>query len=212
MMQLPSPKIARPKMRFRLNWRKCVEGIDFIAKLKPGITQYYIGKIFYFADKEHFLDWGRPISGDRYIAMEHGPVPSNIYDLLKPDSGQPDEIADEIYRLVVINQDGNKRRVFSRMTNKDEGLSRSDKEYLSEFFKTYGSMSFSRLRHISHLEEAYRSAEDSVGLNNEMDLSAWANEICHSDDDKNRLIEELGLKADDYPEVAPLQDMVSGAA
>src|SRR5262245_62889630 len=79
---------SEPKiLRFQIDWNRCIEGIAFISSLRPGITQYYIGKIFYFADKAHFLDWGRPISGDRYVAMEHGPVPSNIYDLLMEDSG-----------------------------------------------------------------------------------------------------------------------------
>jgi len=33
-----------------------------------------IFKIIYFADRQHLADWGRPITGDTYIAMEAGPV------------------------------------------------------------------------------------------------------------------------------------------
>lgn len=40
-------------------------------------------KIFYFADQMHLTKYGRPITGDHYIAMRNGPVPSRLYDMLK---------------------------------------------------------------------------------------------------------------------------------
>lgn len=207
MMNAHDSKFMPPVLRFRLNWRKCIDGIDFIAQLKPGITQYYIGKVFYFADKNHFLDWGRPISGDRYIAMEHGPVPSNIYDLLKPDSGQPDEIADEINKRVVFEQEGNKRRVYSREHDTFDSMSPSDKEYLAEAAEKYARMSFSQLRELSHREAAYRDAEEGAGLNNEMDLSIWLKEACNSEEAIQSIISELRLRADDPHEMEPLRNL-----
>lgn len=42
-----------------------------------------IFKVIYFADKEHLSQWGRTISGDSYIAMNAGPVPTRIYDMFK---------------------------------------------------------------------------------------------------------------------------------
>lgn len=42
--------------RFKLNKLKVVEAIDYCAELWPGITQYFVCKAFYFADKEHFQD------------------------------------------------------------------------------------------------------------------------------------------------------------
>lgn len=164
-------------MRFALDRPKCIEGIDFVASLYPGITQYYIGKIFYFADKEHFLDWGRPISGDRYIAMEHGPVPSTIFELLKPNSGEPDEVLDQLNARVDIRQDGNKRRVYSRGRDAYPNLSGTDREYLAAAATRYGKMSFGQLKALAHKEPAYVEAEETLGLNNEMNLLRWAEEI-----------------------------------
>jgi uncharacterized phage-associated protein len=37
----------------------------------------------YFADRKHLEKYGRFICGDSYVAMKHGPVPSEIYDILK---------------------------------------------------------------------------------------------------------------------------------
>ncbi len=168
-------KIAKSSwIRFELNERKCLEGIQFLAAAKPGITQYYIGKVFFFADKAHFLDWGRPISGDRYVAMEHGPVPSFIYDMLKKDSGEPDELEDELAARVDRVRENNKIHFYAKSSAPTPSfLSRSDKEYLTQSLSQYGSMPFDRIRSLSHEDPAYDSAWAAPGLNNELDLRRW---------------------------------------
>lgn len=40
-------------------------------------------KILYFADQRHLSQYGRSITGDTYIAMKFGPVPSCVDDILK---------------------------------------------------------------------------------------------------------------------------------
>ena len=51
---------------------------------KCGATDYiHLFKILYFAEKEHYADYGKRITMDTFIAMEHGPVPSFLYDALK---------------------------------------------------------------------------------------------------------------------------------
>jgi uncharacterized phage-associated protein len=164
-------------LRFEIDLCRVIEGIDYISTLKPGVTQYYVGKIFYFADKSHFLDWGRPISGDRYIAMEHGPVPSTIYDLLKEDAGEPDEVLDDLCKRVRIKTDGNKRRVYSIGETEFPHLSGTDKQYLKIATGKYGSMSFDELKRLAHKEAAWVEAEKRLGLNNEMNLIHWAEEL-----------------------------------
>jgi len=51
--------------------------------LKVGKADFHkIFKILYFAEQKHLAEYGRPITGDNYIAMQFGPVPSTIYDIL----------------------------------------------------------------------------------------------------------------------------------
>jgi len=51
---------------------------------KCGATDYiHLFKILYFAEKEHYADYGKRITKDTFIAMEHGPVPSFLYNALK---------------------------------------------------------------------------------------------------------------------------------
>lgn len=163
--------------RFRVNWPKVIEAIDFIASYKPGVTQYYIGKILFFADREHLLDFGRPITGDRYVAMEHGPVPSAIRDILKADSDSPDELLVELHGRVAIEHDANKQMVYSKGRENFSHLSGSDREYLAAAVEKYGSMTFGELKRVSHEDPAYSEAWEKPGNNNEMNIDLWFGEL-----------------------------------
>ncbi|MFC7048560.1 Panacea domain-containing protein [Emcibacter nanhaiensis] len=175
--------------RFPFNWEKSIQAIDYLASLKPGITQYYIGKIIFFADREHLLDYGRPITGDRFVAMEHGPVPSTILDLLKTDSGYPDEIVEELHDRIAIEPEGNKLHVYTKGEDKFYSLSGSDKEYLAEALEKYGSMSFAELKRLSHEDPAYESAWEKPGANNEMDIELWFAELADPEKAKQQFVE-----------------------
>ena len=163
--------------RFRIDWAKVVEAIDFVATLKPGVTQYYIGKILFFADREHLLDYGRPITGDRYVAMEHGPVPSAIRDILKADSDSPDDLLAQLHNRVVIEHDENRQKVFSKGTAEYPHLSGSDREYLEAATHKYGAMGFGELKRVSHADPAYEEAWHRSGNANEMNIDLWFAEL-----------------------------------
>jgi uncharacterized phage-associated protein len=181
--------------RFEFDWQKALQAIDFIARLRPGLTQYYVGKIMFFADREHLLDYGRPITGDRYVAMEHGPVPSAIRDLLRADSGYPDEMLDELSTRLEIRADGNKQHVYSRVKGEFTRLSGSDKEYLRTALEKYGAMSFSRLKEISHKDPAYEAAWQRPGAANEMDIELWFDSFENPEMAKSQLRENAHFTA-----------------
>ena len=54
-----------------------------LAVLDKKMDMHKLCKILYFADQKHLSLYGRSITGDTYIAMEYGPVPSNVDDILK---------------------------------------------------------------------------------------------------------------------------------
>ena len=167
--------MKKPRLRFQINWEKAIEAVEFLARHRKGITQYYVGKICYFADKEHLLDYGRPVTGDRYVAMEHGPVPSSIRDILKKDYGVPDDVLEEFHKRVHIHTDGNKQHMSSTGKKEFKHLSGSDQEYLLAALNKYGSMSFGELREISH-DEAWAEAWE-VSEAYEMNPATWLNEL-----------------------------------
>ncbi|NJL06908.1 MAG: SocA family protein [Methylacidiphilales bacterium] len=70
-------------MDFLLDREKAVEALVYVASKWPGVGRFHAAKTLYFAELFHVRAYGRPIIGDRYIAMENGPVPSFAYDVLK---------------------------------------------------------------------------------------------------------------------------------
>lgn len=54
-----------------------------LQKLNGKTDMHKLCKILYFADQRHLSEYGRSITGDTYIAMQFGPVPSNVDDILK---------------------------------------------------------------------------------------------------------------------------------
>jgi hypothetical protein len=61
---------------------KAAEAIAVIARKAPGAMQDFVSQCLYLADKTHFLDWGRPITFDRYAATDDGPVPCAVRNML----------------------------------------------------------------------------------------------------------------------------------
>lgn len=58
-----------------------------LSVLDKKMDMHKLCKILYFADQKHLSLYGRSITGDTYIAMEYGPVPSNVDDILKAVRG-----------------------------------------------------------------------------------------------------------------------------
>ena len=80
-------------MNVQFDKTKALNALLYVANRVQRKDFHKIFKIVYFADRQHLAEWGRPITGDTYIAMDAGPVPSRMYDMLKivrGDSYLPD--------------------------------------------------------------------------------------------------------------------------
>ena len=80
-------------MNVKFDKTKALNALLYVANRVQRKDFHKIFKIIYFADRQHLAEWGRPITGDTYIAMDAGPVPSRMYDMLKivrGDSYLPD--------------------------------------------------------------------------------------------------------------------------
>ena len=70
---------------FPFKFDKAVQSAAYLLRREPSREMNYMRllKILYIADRESLRQAGRPITGDRPVAMDQGPVLSHTYDLLK---------------------------------------------------------------------------------------------------------------------------------
>jgi hypothetical protein len=131
----------------------------------PELTTLKIAKLLYFADKRHLLRYGRPITGDAYVGMKNGPVPSIAYDVLKGATGKGKSWAwtdirplFENFIEVVVPPTG--YAVFRAKRKPDtEVCSKSDLAVLREVITELGQKTASDLWTLAHGEKDYASIE-----------------------------------------------------
>lgn len=135
-------------MQVQFDKEKSLNALLYVANRVQRKDFHKIFKIIYFADRQHLADWGRPITGDTYIAMESGPVPSRLYDMLKivrGDSYLPDmeglgkyfQVENWMYVHPLQDADLNK-------------LSASEQEAMSEAIEKYATLSYDEIKEKSH--------------------------------------------------------------
>lgn len=75
-------------MKQVFQYEAAVNALLFVLSELGGKSDMHkLCKILYFADQRHLSLYGRSITGDTYIAMQYGPVPSNVDDILKAVRG-----------------------------------------------------------------------------------------------------------------------------
>jgi uncharacterized phage-associated protein len=71
-------------MFIKMDILKVTQAASFVLKKHNGfITRKRLLKLLYIADRELLHQTHRPLTGDRPVAMDHGPVLTHTYDLLK---------------------------------------------------------------------------------------------------------------------------------
>ena len=175
------------KIKYKVNSEKAIETILLLSTLKPNIDLYHVGKIIFYAEKEHINKYGRPIIGDKYMCGKDGPFPSKIRDLVhSKELYLTIDDLQAIHKAVKITKSNEKDYpLISPLKKPDMDLfSESDIECLMETFKEIGDLSFQELRKLTHDELCYY---ESV-RNKEIDYSLLIDE---ENVNKNYILNEM---------------------
>jgi uncharacterized phage-associated protein len=151
------------KLKFRFNEEKAIEALVWLAHEWPGVTPFYIAKIFFYAEKEHLNQYGRPIMADTFIAMPYGPVPSTIYDFIKGNyllAEQPDAIGE-----AVAVKDS---KVHALRSPNLDVFSESDLECLRGALEKCRDVRFGQLSTMTHSERAWLEAPTNGPMDYEL--------------------------------------------
>ena len=73
----------------KFDQRKALHAMLFVVTHLPKPANVYnVLKCLYYADRKHLQEYGRQIYGETFYALEHGPVPSAAYEIIKYANGR----------------------------------------------------------------------------------------------------------------------------
>ena len=126
-----------------------------------GACDYHkVFKILYFADQFHLKKYGQPLTGESYIAMPYGPVPSFLYDVFKAaeKGNSPFMEAIELSHQFQVKREGKIPLVSANQDINLDELSESNIEALTQSIVENQDLNFEELVSKSH-DEAWANAE-----------------------------------------------------
>ena len=175
------------KLRFSFQPEKFVNAVAYLAQACPHSTKMTICKQLYYADKEHLVRFGRPITGDHYHKLEHGPIPTRGLDILRRRSSERDAALLEKYVSVIGDA------VHPRQSPNRKVFSKSDIEVLDRIIAQCGRMSAAALRRKSHQEAPWKESIDGCPIDyalffKEHPESATVKELAQSEQDSRDLL------------------------
>lgn len=144
------------RIQFKFKPEKLVETMLYLARSGRELDQYKVVKLIYLADREHFRKFRRPISFDRFFAMEYGPVASNALRIMKGDNVTGLNKADLPFAVRRFD----KLYFLEHPTReiKREMFSKSDLKVLDQVIEEYGNCTFRQLYKLTHQHFAYDRA------------------------------------------------------
>lgn len=139
-------------MNTLFNKEVSLHAVLYILKLMNGeCDMHKICKILYFADQKHLSRYARSITGDDYIRMTYGPVPSKIDDMFKAVRGDSFFSATSATQELSTYFSFKNRFIIQALREPDmDYLSESDVECIDESFNLCKKMNFGELTEFSH--------------------------------------------------------------
>jgi hypothetical protein len=172
---------------YRTNHDKLLEALVLLAELAPGIDVFHAAKCLFYADKWHLNEYGRPVTGDVYVAMDQGPVPSSAYDMVKLNERRLDgEMLSRISEALQIT--GEHRNLTPRRPANRRLFSRTDIRCIERAVREIAPMEVGELWDMAHAEPAYVAAFREGAKPQPIDYADMIDLDCP---DRAEVIEEL---------------------
>ncbi len=162
---------------FIFDAKKCIEAIHFLAMHARGVPLTHLGRILFLAESEHLLDWGRPIFGDSYRAVDQQPVPVNTFALINNGLSKPGEISDLFSAWIHVRTHNTEIDLFPKyVALAQKRLSKSDEEALLSALRQSQTMSPEAFDEI--FSQVFSSVGESANKkpNNASSLSLYLND------------------------------------
>lgn len=160
-------------IRYNFNEEKTINVVLYIAEKLKRRDFHKIFKILYFSDREFLNQYGVTITGDTYIAMDAGPVPTKTYDMFKIVRG--DSYMQDTKNLGRYFAVSNWMFILPLQKANLDNIASAEKDIVDAMISRYGDMSYDEIKEKSH-DVAWRStardypiAFESMALESGMD-------------------------------------------
>ena len=152
-------------IRFKFHPEKAVEAAAMFLKLH-GKPMAYLGllKLLYMSDRIALEKLEQPITGDRYVSMNYGPVLSRIYDLIK---GRDVGDARDIWSKYISSRDKNYQTTLDYKVSLlndpgDDELCEDEMEIIQQVYAKYGQIDPFDLAETTHLFPEWENPKGSA--------------------------------------------------
>ena len=172
-------RVKAPVFEMEPKLDKIVEAILCVVNLGKDrgirLTQYSIVKTLFLADRQHLNKYGRPITFDNYVAMQHGPVPNKAYNILKENGRVMKELGQRQLPWTRVAAPDISEKCYEyhqpvRAASEDI-LSESDLEELSVALTVVNALGFQQIRKLTHEDPAYIDAWEDDSEKNQFPMS-----------------------------------------
>ncbi len=124
-------------------------------------SERYLGKtklmmLFYFLDFNHVKKYGSPITYDKYINMDYGPIPSTIMNLINSVQDENSLLSDTICIEKKKNRAIQRIKCYKRFNN-------DDKKYFSE----------TELETLEQIVKKYKDSKKEIIVNDSHNEAPW---------------------------------------
>jgi uncharacterized phage-associated protein len=140
----------------RFNEAKATQAAARLLRNRGGRMSYMkLIKLLYLADRDALARWGRPITTDSYVSMKHGPVLSEILNLIT------DPLNDQTFWARHISEPEH----FAVSLKEDpcgDLLSEAEDELLDETFKKFGHLNRWALVELAHSLPEWKDPDGSA--------------------------------------------------
>ena len=143
-------------MRMRFNEAKATQAAARLLRNRGGRMSYMkLIKLLYLADREALSRWGRPITTDSYVSMKHGPVLSEVLNLIT------DPVNDQTFWAQHISEPEH-FAVSLKADPAGDLLSEAEDELLDETFKQFGHLNRWALVELVHKLPEWKDPDGSA--------------------------------------------------
>src|SRR5665213_505469 len=133
-------------MRLHYRQERATQAAARLLRLRGGAMSYMkLLKLLYLADRKALLEHGRPITHDRFVSMDQGPVLSQTYNLMVSEE-TPD--APSYWRRYISEPEHYEVHLVREAPNGE--LSRAQEEILDAVFAEFGRLGRWQLVELTH--------------------------------------------------------------